>query len=134
MIALDTNLLVRLMVEDDEAQARKARKVVEEASEQGEPILATDIVLSELEWVLESAYKVPRGRILSAVSTLVADDRFCFEDRERVIEALSLYQRGDGDLADYLLGLQGHATGARTTFTFDRGLRDDPRFTWLKAR
>ena len=51
MIALDTNLLVRLMVEDDEAQARKARKVVEEASEQGEPILATGIDDPRFTWL-----------------------------------------------------------------------------------
>lgn len=133
MIAFDTNLLVRLMVADDAAQLRMARTVIREAAERDEEILVTDVVLSELEWVLDFSYDVPRERILSSISDLAGDDRFCFEDRQRVTDALDLYQEGKGDLADYLLGLRGEAGGARTTYTFDRGLRGDSRFTWLKA-
>ncbi len=132
MIGFDTNIVVRLMVEDDEAQVRLARKLLEGAAESNEPVFISDIVLSELEWVLESAYKVPRLRILAAVNELVADERFCFEDRMRVMSALNLYQQGKGDLADYLLGIRGDDAGARTTFTFDRDLRDDTRFTWVR--
>lgn len=132
MIGFDTNIVVRLMVEDDEAQVRLARKLLEGAAESNESVFISDIVLSELEWVLESAYKVPRLRILAAVNELVADERFCFEDRMRVTSALNLYQQGKGDLADYLLGIRGDDAGARTTFTFDRDLRDDTRFTWVR--
>ena len=133
MIGFDTNLVVRLMVEDDAVQARRARNLLEEAAERDERVLVSDIVLSELEWVLEVAYKVPRRRILAALNTLVADDRFCFEDRHRVAMALNLYQRGRGDLADYLIGLRSEAVGVRTTFTFDRDLNDDSRFTVVRT-
>ena len=133
MISFDTNLVVRLMVEDDERQARRARQLLAEAAERDELVLVSDIVLSELEWVLEAAYKVPRQRILAALNALIADDKFCFEDRPRVATALALYQTGKGDLADYLIGLRGEAVGARTTFTFDRNLRDDSRFTVVQA-
>ena len=132
MIGFDTNLVVRLMVEDDVAQARRARKLLEEAAERDELVLS-DIVLSELEWVLESAYKVPRQRILVALNALIADERFCFEDRHRVATALNLYQEGKGDLADYLIGLRSEAAGVRTTFTFDRDLSDDSRFTIVRS-
>jgi predicted nucleic-acid-binding protein len=129
MIGFDTNVVVRLMVEDDEAQVRRARKLLEEAVEGDEPVFISDIVLSELEWVLESAYKVPRLQILAAVNELLADERFCFENRKRVTSALTLYHHGKGDLADYLLGLRADDAGVRTTFTFDRDLRGDARFT-----
>jgi predicted nucleic-acid-binding protein len=129
MIGFDTNLVVRLMVGDDATQARRARKLLEEAAERDEQVLISDIVLSELEWVLEAAYKVPRPRILAALNALIAEDRFCFEDRHRVATALHLYQQGKGDLADYLIGLRSEAAGARTTFTFDRDLSNDSRFT-----
>ena len=132
MIGFDTNLVVRLMVEDDAAEVRRARTLLEEAAERDELVLISDIVLSELEWVLEVAYRVPRRRILAALNTLVADDRFCFEDRHRVATALNLYQQGKGDLADYLIGLRSEAVGARTTFTFDRALNNDPRFTVVR--
>lgn len=133
MISFDTNLVVRLMIEDDERQARRARQLMAEAAEQDELVLVSDIVLSELEWVLEAAYNVPRQRILAALNALLADDKFCFEDRHRVAAALALYQMGRGDLADYLIGLRGEAMGARTTFTFDRDLRDDARFTVVQT-
>jgi predicted nucleic-acid-binding protein len=103
--------------------------LLEEVAEADEPVFISDIVLSELEWVLESAYKVPRLRILAAVNELLADERFSFDDRKRVTSALKLYHRGKGDLADYLLGLQADDLGVRTTFTFDRDLRGDARFT-----
>ena len=129
MIGIDTNVLVRLMVEDDAVQLRRAGQLLEECTERDEPVFLSDIVLSELEWVLDTAYKVPRRRILGAMNSLVADERFCFEDPRRVTTALSSYQRGKGDLADYLLGLRGQEAGVRTTFTFDRDLRGDERFT-----
>lgn len=133
MIALDTNFIVRLMVEDDAAQAKQAQKVLELAEEQGEPALIGDIVLCELEWVLKSGYRVPRARVLVALTELAADARFQFEDPVRVSTALDLYQRGKADLADCLLGLAAESAGARTTYTFDRQLRDDSRFTVISG-
>jgi len=132
MIAVDTNVVVRLMVEDDPAQAKRARRVLEQAAERDEPAFVSDIVLCELEWVLSAAYDVPRERILVALTELVADSRFCFEDTSLIRSALEAYQQDRGDLADYLLGLRAEAAGARTTYTFDRALREDSRFTLIR--
>jgi predicted nucleic-acid-binding protein len=63
----------------------------------------------------------------------VADGRSTFEDRHRVAAALDLFQRRKGDLADHLLGLRGESKGARTTFTFDRDLEWEPRFTLMRG-
>jgi predicted nucleic-acid-binding protein len=129
MISFDTNVIIRLMVEDDEAQARESRRVLDNAVERGERVLVTDIVLCEVEWVLDSAYRVPRSRILTAVQALCEDERFCFQDPGRVNEALDRYQQGRGDLSDYLLGISARDTGAGTTYTFDRSLSGEERFT-----
>jgi len=129
MIAFDTNLVVRLMIEDDERQTKVARSILDNAAVQGEKVLVTDIVLSELEWVLDSAYRVPRLRLLAAIQRLTADNRFVFEDQERLANALSRYQNGRGDLSDYLLGLKGRKAGSSTTYTFDRALRGEETFT-----
>ena len=129
MIAFDSNVVVRLRVEDDEPQVRRARRLLKEAAEREELVFISDIVMCELEWVLGSAYGVPRRSILGAVRVLVADERYCFADQKRVTMALTLYQDGKGDLADYLLGLHGEDAGVGTTYTFDQELRDDARFT-----
>jgi predicted nucleic-acid-binding protein len=117
------------MVEDDPAQARKARRLLDQAGERDERVFVDDIVIAEIEWVLDDAYGVPRHRILAGLQGLLADERFAFADRNLLAAALDRYQEGHGDLADYLLGLRGENAGCRSTYTFDRGLRGDPRFT-----
>lgn len=131
MIGLDTNVLVRILVEDDKRQLHEARRVLEEAAERKETVFLSEIVLSELEWVLEDTYKVPRRLILQSLQALVANDLFDFEDRGRLVQAIELYQKRKGDLSDYLIGLCASGRGARTTYTFDRSLRHDERFTFL---
>jgi predicted nucleic-acid-binding protein len=131
VIAFDTNLLVRFLIEDDERQLRAVRDTLEDVAERGERVLVTDIVLSELEWVLDAVFAVPRKQILAAVQSLAGDERFCFEDSSRLATALHRYQHGRGDLSDYLLGARAREVGAVSTFTFDRGLRRDDLFTVL---
>jgi predicted nucleic-acid-binding protein len=80
---------------------------------------------------LESAYAASRAQIVQAIQSLLSDPHFSFEDRERLAHALGRYQESRGDLSDHLIGTRGQAAGARTTFTFDRGLRDDEQFTLL---
>ena len=133
MIAFDTNVLVRLLVEDYLRQLATARKTLQLAADNEELVFLGDVVLAELEWVLESAYSVPRTRILEAVQRLVSDPRFEFEDRSRIERALGEYQKGKGDLSDYLLGQRAESVQARTTFTFDRALRGETSFTLLNG-
>ncbi len=131
MIGVDTNLLIRILVEDDVEQLKRARALMDGAAERSETAFIGDIVLAELEWVLEDAYQVPRGRILQALQAVVGSKRFGFDDRRLVVEALELYQNGKAELSDYLIGLSGSQHGASTTYTFDRDLRDDERFALL---
>ncbi len=131
MIALDTNVVVRLLVEDDEAQSRAAQEIHEQSARNGETVLITDIVLCELEWVLDSAYRIPRVRILQALQQLLGDDRFTFQDRALVNGAVERYQEGKGDLSDYLLGLRAESEGASTTHTFDKALHKERGFSGL---
>ena len=133
MIAFDTNVVVRLIVQDDKAQAELARRVLEEACEAGERCFLSDPVLCELEWVLDSVYGASRQDILAAVQDLVSRDIFLFEDHDALCRALDAYDRGKGDLSDYLIGAKGQARGARAIFTFDRALRDQAGFVVLKG-
>ena len=128
MIAVDTNVVVRLLVQDDRDQLERALAVLEPHWESGGTVFLADIVLAELEWVLESAYRVPRAEMLSSLHALVSDRRFAVEDKPRALEALRRFQSGKGDLADYLIGLAAKARGSAPTLTFDRSLRGEPAF------
>jgi predicted nucleic-acid-binding protein len=131
LIALDTNVLIRFFVRDDEEQARRALKLIETCREADDSCLISNPVLCEIEWVLETAYRASRSDIVAAIRTLQTTSPFVLEDPELVDRALKLYAREKGDLSDYLLGEIARARGARTTYTFDRDLRSAKGFTLL---
>ena len=131
MIALDTNVVVRFLVRDDERQARRARVLIESAASAGDSCLVTSPVLCELEWVLEGVYHASRSDIADTVRDLLTTPPFVVEDDALVRRALASYIKGKGDFSDYLLGQLGRAGGARTTYTFDRALRNVEGFTVL---
>ena len=131
MIALDTNVLVRVLVEDDAAEAARARRLIAACAAGDEPCFVTTATLCELEWVLDSVYRATRADVVGAVRTLLVTAPFEVEEPALVARALELYEKGKGDLSDHLIGQVGRARGARTTYTFDRDLRKTEGFTLL---
>ena len=128
MIGLDTNVLVRLLTEDDATQAQKARSLVESTLGGGDRLFVNAIVLAELTWVLASAYRYKRAEIALAVGALLETGGFEVEGADAVREALETYRKGKGDLPDYLIGTRNTRAGCEATFTFDRGLSGAPGF------
>lgn len=131
MIALDTNIVVRVLVRDDPKQYQEAERLLVEARERGEPCFLSDPVLCEVEWVLESCYDASREDILTAIRDLLEQDDFLFEDRPTLLVALRAYQQGRADFSDYLIGAKAQARGARVTYSFDRKLRQEAGFKLL---
>jgi predicted nucleic-acid-binding protein len=128
MIALDTNVLVRFLVEDDKQQSARAARVVQKASEGDESLFVSDIVLCELVWVLSASYRVPRGEIAATLERLVQAKQLAFADAERVRRATDAYATGGGDFADYLIREHARDAGCSAVVTFDRALLKDKFF------
>lgn len=123
MIAFDTNVLLRLLLNDEPRQARQAQALVDRALSRSDRVLLPDIVLCELEWVLGAVYEVPRSEIIETLRRLLDTEVFAFLDRGAVVAALRDYEEGSGDFSDYLIGASAARAGAATTYTFDRALR-----------
>lgn len=132
MIAFDTNVLVRLLVRDDPEQFSAATAILERAVDAGESCYLSDTVLSETEWVLTSAYEASRTDVLAAFQEIASDQRFTLDGPDEIAEALAAYEEGRGQFSDYLIGERARVRGARTTYTFDRDLRDREGFTLLE--
>jgi predicted nucleic-acid-binding protein len=128
MIALDANVLVRFLVEDDKAQSARAARLVEAASERDELLFVSDIVLCELVWVLSASYRTPRADIVGALERLVQAKQLAFADAERVRRATDAYAGGRGDFADYLIREHARDAGCSSVATFDRALHKDKLF------
>jgi predicted nucleic-acid-binding protein len=127
--ALDTNVLIRFLVEDDEAQSRRARKLVEEAGELEEPLFVSDVVVCETVWVLESRYKVSRRQVAQVLDQVLHAAQLAFGSQDLLVRALGAFARGRGDFADYVIAEHARGAGCDTVATFDRSLLGEPGFT-----
>ncbi len=108
--AADTNVVVRLIAQDDPQQLAKATALVAEG-----PVLVSTKVILETEWVLRSAFGYPPKRILRSFSALIALPTVELAEEERVLEAMRLHRAGL-DFADALHVLAAMGCGALATF------------------
>ena len=115
MIAVDTNVLVRLLVGDDLTQRDRAAALFAHA----EAIFIAKTVLLESAWVLQSAYAFPRKDVAKALKKLAGLPNVIVEDAERVAQALNHTDYGL-DVADALH--VASSSGAETFYTFDQRL------------
>jgi predicted nucleic-acid-binding protein len=92
MKALDTNVLIRYLVQDDQTQARKAAAYVESSAAAGDQILISHIVLCETIWVLDSAYGYDKSEIAGAIEKLLQSGTFQFESKDAVSAAFEEYR------------------------------------------
>jgi predicted nucleic-acid-binding protein len=119
MLGLDTNVLVRLLIEDDAAQTRRARRLVDAAVEQEEVVLVSLPVLLEAEWVLRSRYEIPPEAILGLFRAALETRELAFEDEAAIEEALFNWQQDLGGFSDCLIVAHNRQLGCRSTATFD---------------
>ncbi len=124
MIGIDTNVLVRFLVRDDPRQFEKAQRLIEREWSRGEPILVSQLVLLEAEWVLRSRYGHGKSEILRAFSELLDSVELTIEDEPSVEQALFLWKDSPAEFADCLIGARHLNLGCRATASFDsRALR-----------
>lgn len=110
-VALDTNLLVRLLTNDDPEQARRVADLIDASSACFVPIT----VVLELEWVLRGAYQLSREAIIRALRGLIAIRHLHLEQEEQVLQALEAYGQGL-DFADALHLLRSEGCAALVSF------------------
>lgn len=132
MKGFDTNILLRLFVDDDPGQSRVARRLVEDLEAKGGRGFVTCVTLCELAWTLKG-YGFSRLDRAAAIEKLLAITVLEIQDRDLVRRAVDQYRQGRADFADYLIGWQDRQAGCSETLTFDRKLRGTPGFSVLVA-
>ena len=113
-IAADTNLLVRALVQDDEAQAVRAQQELEQASS----VVFTLPALCELCWVLSNRYRYRNSEIAEGLRLLIGGDTAVL-DHSAVDAGLAMLDAG-GDFADGVIAHSGRAMRADAFVSFDR--------------
>jgi len=120
MIGLDTNVLVRYLVRDDERQFSKARALIRGEGAPGGEVLVSLLVLLEVEWVLGSRYGLSKEDIFGVFSALLDTSEITVEDEASVEMALYSWKKvAAADFADCLIEARNRRLGCRATATFD---------------
>jgi len=126
MQAVDTNLLVRLFVADDAAQAQKVRALFDRHADEDGAFWVADVVLVELVWALDRVYARPRAQIAAALQALAGNATVRLESAAAVPEAVALYATGPADFADCLLAVKAIRAGCEALRSFDKKMRGLP--------
>jgi predicted nucleic-acid-binding protein len=118
MGAADTNVLLRLVLEDDEQQARAARSFLRTNA----PLFVSHVVLAELSWVLASGYEFSRDQVRAVIEMLLETDGIEVQERSVVQAALAYHRASHADLPDCLVLAIAARAGATPLGTFDKKL------------
>lgn len=119
MIAVDTNILVRYLVCDDQRQAEAARTLLESLTAERPGFICREVTL-ELVWVLERAYNFSRHRIANIVEELVSTEGLVFEAQDNVARSAICYRTVGAGFSDLMVSSAAKRSGAHLHYTFDK--------------
>ena len=120
MKALDTNILVRFLVQDDKEQSQKVNQLLTQAEQSKQPLLVTSLVVLELIWVLDAVYDVSRNDIIHALNEILTMPAIEFESQGMIRDFVNSTQDNNFDLSDMLIAQSGFKQGCDVTITFDK--------------
>jgi predicted nucleic-acid-binding protein len=130
MIGLDTNVLVRYIMQDDAKQAPQATRFVESLSAEAPGYLPL-VAVVELAWVLSSAYDLDRAQLVEVFEGVLRTKELVIERAEVVWKALRAFQSANADFADCLITHSAASAGCDKTMTFDRAAAKSGGMTLL---
>jgi len=120
MIGLDTNVLVRYIMQDDPKNSPKANKLVE-SLDGDNPGYITLVSVVELYWVLTTCYELTGQQAAQALEVILRTKQFLVERSDQVMRALRVFGKGTADFADCLIERSAAGAGCAQTMTFDVG-------------
>jgi len=131
MIGLDTNVVLRYILQDDPAQSAAANRLLTRLTEEDPGFISIATTL-ETVWVLRSFFKFSPQEIANVVSVLLTTESFALQNEQQVFEANYALKRGLGEFEDALIGALNEWAGCTETVTFDRGTARLPHFRVLR--
>jgi predicted nucleic-acid-binding protein len=128
MVGLDTNVILRYMLQDDPKQTPLANHIVDQVLSQENPGFITLVTVLEIVWVLRSLLKQTRTEIATHLENLLAADTLEVQNEQQVFEAVFALRRGTGEFEDALIGALNAWAGCPHTLTFDKRALRMPYF------
>ena len=123
MIGIDTNVLLRLLLNDEPQQAARIDGWLAGLPAIAGQVHIADVVLAETTWTLASVYRQPKAELLKALQALLDEPMFGFENRPAVAAALAAFEAAACGFADCLILAKNRAMGCAATVTFDQRMQ-----------
>jgi predicted nucleic-acid-binding protein len=120
MIGLDTNVLVRYIMQDDPKQSPMATGLIE-SLDSDNPGYITMVSVVELYWVMTSSYELSGQQVSQALQAILRTKQLLVERADQVMRALRVFDEGKADFADCLIERSAAGAGCTQTMTFDVG-------------
>jgi predicted nucleic-acid-binding protein len=120
VIGLDTNVVLRYLLQDDPKQSRQANEIFDEKLSEREPGYLSLACVLEIVWVLRSLLRQSAAQIAAHLEHLLAADSLVVQNEQQVFEAAFALKRGTGEFEDALIGALNAWAGCDKTLTFDR--------------
>ena len=119
MIGIDSNVLVRFFVRDNEAQTAAATRFIAERTEES-PGFISAVVVCELVWVLQKSYGYADAAVHEALTSLFESSNIIIERADLVDHAIAEARQARADVSDCIIAALATAAGADKTVTFDK--------------
>jgi len=129
---VDTNILIRLIVKDDDLKRKACEKLLERAKQKEVILYILPIAILEVVWVLEKYYKLEKKVIREVVEAILNTPEFKCEMEEVFKKAIETYEEKNIKFADAVMGYWGLEKGLSTVFTYDE--KDYKRIEGLEVR
>ena len=120
MKALDTNVLVRFLVKDDERQSEIVYRVFRQAEMDNNTFFVPLLVVLETLWVLESVYNLARNDILDSIDEVLLMPILKFEAQATTQRFIIVARESKIDLSDILIACSAKLSGCKSVLTFDK--------------
>ncbi|WP_263375060.1 PIN domain-containing protein [Granulicella aggregans] len=120
MIGLDTNVVLRYLLQDDPDQSVLVNRIFERRISASDPGFINVAVMLEIVWVLRSVFKQTPIQIAACLEALLTADSLTIQNEQQVFEAAFALKRGTAEFEDALIGALNAHSGCGHTLTFDR--------------
>ncbi len=133
MIGIDTNVLLRYVLDDHAGQSPRAAALLENDTRLTEPAFVNLIVLIEFVWTMLRHDNIGKADVIVMLDALLSSRSIVLAERSAVAAAIETWRTGKAGFQDYLIGHLNREHGLRTTFTFDAAAAKDPTFSPMPA-
>ena len=131
MIGLDTNVVIRYLVQDDKKQSAVATRFIEKTLTMETPGYINHITLCEITWVLQRCYGVTKPQLKEIMEGLLTTKQLLIENVEVAWKALRAFDANSADFCDALIGQANLHDGCKHTVTFDKKAASLPGFNLI---